>query len=356
MNTFSEMLLKRSTLLFKQTASMLANKPLEEISGDLFNLKTVKTFLKPSTPLSPAQLSIIIPSYNRQEFILDALESTLNQGLKKLEVIIVNDGGQAFDSELLEKARSFNFPVTLIEHTENHGLAASRNTGALHACGKWLCFLDDDDVLLENALGHLVNQAENGESQFVFGDHVRQYFDAGTKLHSEYHSRNESLEELLAIENRICCGSFIINRAFFCSLKGYSELLRVHEDYNLHIRAAKTTKLSHIARPVFQYNIRTDVQRMNINLRLYWFATSSFNHELYCHLISSSPELKNAQRINQYQHLARALKEGCKKEDALNLLTAWWKELERHSLNKEIETEFQIMRNICPELAISQSF
>ncbi len=87
-------------------------------------------------------LSIIIPTYNRSDFLPRAVNSALAQTIEDIEVIVVNDASPE--------------PVNLPEHPklrfirlpENRGHAAARNVGAQAARGRWLTYLDDDDELL----------------------------------------------------------------------------------------------------------------------------------------------------------------------------------------------------------------
>ena len=95
-------------------------------------------------------ISVIIPSYNRLEYMLRAIESVLNQTYKNLEIIIVNDGSTEegyLNHKYLNKVEQIN----LKENQKNiHGFGPGniRNFGIEVANGKWLAFLDDDDYWL----------------------------------------------------------------------------------------------------------------------------------------------------------------------------------------------------------------
>lgn len=85
--------------------------------------------------------SIIIPSYNRKEYIPDLLKSLEHQTAHNFEVIIVDD----CSVEPVELKQFYSFPVNVIRNEQNKGAAESRNIGALNANKEWLLFLDDDD-------------------------------------------------------------------------------------------------------------------------------------------------------------------------------------------------------------------
>ncbi len=91
---------------------------------------------------SPA-FSIVIPAYNQAEFLADAIRSVLNQTFGKLEIVVVNDASPDSTSHVVDM---FSDPrIHLVEHPENRGLPATRNTGIRYSNGDWIAFLDADD-------------------------------------------------------------------------------------------------------------------------------------------------------------------------------------------------------------------
>lgn len=86
-------------------------------------------------------VSIIIPSYNRAHYLIEALDSALNQTYPNLEVIVVNDGSTDETEEILAPYRKRIRYIT----QENRGWAGAKNRGLEAATGEFLCILDDDD-------------------------------------------------------------------------------------------------------------------------------------------------------------------------------------------------------------------
>lgn len=106
-----------------------------------------------------AEISIVIPSFNQSEYLEDAIESSYNQTLSPLEILVVDDGSL---DDSLEVARRYEFkefpgvesPVRVIS-TNNRGLPSARNTGIMNAKGDYIQFLDADDMLKENCLARI---------------------------------------------------------------------------------------------------------------------------------------------------------------------------------------------------------
>ncbi len=93
-------------------------------------------------------VSVIIPTYNSGSYLIDAVESVLNQDYPNLEIIIVDDGSNDGSTLLLE---SYNYKIQIL-HSENLGAASARNIGILVAKGEFIAFLDSDDKWAHNKI------------------------------------------------------------------------------------------------------------------------------------------------------------------------------------------------------------
>ena len=125
-----------------------------------------------------AKFSIIIPLYNCKKYIIEALESVVNQDYKDFEVVIINDGSTDGSEKLIEPYLS-DGKVKLINQ-ENKGLFHTRLVGLDHAKNDYCLFLDSDDCLELNALTTLNEIIENEKADVVFFRLTR-FFEDGTK-------------------------------------------------------------------------------------------------------------------------------------------------------------------------------
>lgn len=89
-------------------------------------------------------VSVVIPTYNRPEFIWRACENVLNQTYKNIEIIVADDNSPSSYSEFQERIKQLD-NITYVRRDANGGGAAARNTGIEHAKGTFIAFLDDDD-------------------------------------------------------------------------------------------------------------------------------------------------------------------------------------------------------------------
>jgi len=106
------------------------------------------------------KVSIIMPVYNEEKYITKAINSVLNQTFNDWELIIVNDASIDKTEKIAEKYTKKDKRITLINHKKNKKRSGSLNTGLKIAKGKYICFLDGDDMYLKNKLKFQVNYME----------------------------------------------------------------------------------------------------------------------------------------------------------------------------------------------------
>lgn len=137
-------------------------------------------------------LSVIVPAYNVEKYIVNCLESILQQSVSfDYEVIVVNDGSTDTTAALLENYK--HRKGLRIIHQENRGLSAARNTGIACSKGEYLCFVDSDDELPEDSLECLMTLALQKHAKLVVGSYER-CLRNGTVLHTKL-LRNEQVTE-----------------------------------------------------------------------------------------------------------------------------------------------------------------
>lgn len=115
------------------------------------------------------KVSIIIPVYNKEEYITATLDSVLNQSFEDFEVIIVDDGSTDKTPEKVKEYTDKDNRFHVI-HIPNAGVSHARNVGINHAEGEWLQFLDGDDLIDREYLFAAVNMVEDCGADIIFTD------------------------------------------------------------------------------------------------------------------------------------------------------------------------------------------
>ena len=115
------------------------------------------------------KVSVIIPLYNTQTYIGKCIESCVNQTLKEIEIIVINDGSTDRSPDIVKEYAEKNNNI-FMHSIENCGLSIARNTGLAMARGKYIYFLDSDDWINEDCLEILYTQAEKYDLELVTFD------------------------------------------------------------------------------------------------------------------------------------------------------------------------------------------
>ena len=121
-------------------------------------------------------VSIIVPVYNVEKYIDKCLNSLVNQTLKNIEIIVVNDGTKDNSQKIIDKyTKKYSFIRSYIK--ENGGLSSARNYGLKHAKGEYIAFVDSDDFVDKNMFEQMYLYAKNNKYDIVVCDTINVYND-----------------------------------------------------------------------------------------------------------------------------------------------------------------------------------
>lgn len=164
-------------------------------------------------------ISVIIPAYNAERYLGEAIESILKQTLPVSEIIVVDDGSTDGTASV---ARSYD-SVIYLSHKQS-GSGAARNLGVQRASGEWLSFLDADDLWHPEKLRRQF-EAFRGDSppSLVFSQIVEfTSADLSSEAASQLQPRTEPMPGLL-------CSSMVISRTDFLATGGFPTELKLGE-------------------------------------------------------------------------------------------------------------------------------
>ena len=118
-------------------------------------------------------LSVIIPVYQVEQYIVSCLESVFSQGLdeQRFEVIIVNDGTRDHSMQVIADFVSQHANISIVEQ-QNQGLSVARNNGIAKAQGEYIFMPDSDDLLVSDSLKDLLTVAQKQKADIVRGQYL----------------------------------------------------------------------------------------------------------------------------------------------------------------------------------------
>tara|TARA_B100000927_G_scaffold165499_1_gene133308 strand:+ start:1250 stop:1966 length:717 start_codon:yes stop_codon:yes gene_type:complete len=228
--------------------------------------------------MSEPKVSVIIHSYNRYEYLVNALKSIENQTFKNFEIILINDDSdqrEYYETNFGPKVKKID-----IKKSETPEWKGSRqaliNIGVDHANGKYIALLDDDDIWMDKKLEVQVNELENSNEKFsstegYYGEGIYDSNIEYKKYNSEHfykilkkkYKKTNFLKkgsfpeiwdyEFLNVHNCIIKSSVMVEKELFQTVGGIRGLPE-KADYDCWLSLLKLTNCLYIDRPLFYYD------------------------------------------------------------------------------------------------------
>ncbi|MDD5109706.1 MAG: glycosyltransferase [Patescibacteria group bacterium] len=194
-------------------------------------------------------VSVILPTYNRADFVGRAITSIVGQTYRNLELIIVNDGGTDHTDEIIAQYRDARIHYV---KKSNGGLASARNFGLQHARGEYIVFCDDDDWFLPEKL---MRQVEFMISRDLLISYTNVWVQSEDGRRTLAFRKPPKYPAAAALTRNLApVMAFMVQRKCFAVIGGFDESLPACEDYDFWLRALR----------------RYDCVPLNIPLAVYW--------------------------------------------------------------------------------------
>jgi len=198
-------------------------------------------------------ISVIIPTWNRADFIEKAIRSALDQTLQPLEVLVCDDGSTDNTEQIVRSIDDKR--IKWLPGDRGGRPAIPRNRGIRESRGKWIAFLDDDDVWLPEKLA---TQLEQAYKQNCLSSCTNALCATGTEEPVVYSLgwAGESLTFLDLLQgNRVICSSAMIHRSVLNMAVGFPEAVeyKAIEDYAFWLRVATITNFAFVDEPLILY-------------------------------------------------------------------------------------------------------
>lgn len=211
------------------------------------------------------KVSVIVPVYNVEKYLNRCLDSLVNQTLKDIEIIIVNDGSIDGSQTIIDDYKNKYPELIKAYYIENGGAAQARNYALNHVSGEYIGFVDSDDYISEEMYEKLYNKAKEAETDIVCCNYYRVYdnkkfvkkqFGNSNILKEEVFDKNVYESNLLFDEvpylwNKIFKADIIKNNNLkFCNdLRIYEDLLFTYQAFS------EANKISRVEDALYYYMV-----------------------------------------------------------------------------------------------------
>lgn len=205
---------------------------------------------------SMPEVSVIIPTYNRGDLISDTIDSVLAQSFQDFEILVVDDGSTDNTREVLKK---YAGKITYLNIVHTGLPAAARNAGLKQAKGKYVAFLDSDDIWMPEKLAKQVAVLENYpeidlvcSNAYIYRENEEQKKELYLK---DVQVKNGNVFARLLKDNFIINSSVLVRRSAIDRTGAFSENpeLRALEDYDLWLKIALDTGIYFMPEALLMY-------------------------------------------------------------------------------------------------------
>lgn len=203
------------------------------------------------------RISVVIPAYNCERFIKDAIESVLNQTFNDYEIIVIDDGST---DKTKDAVLQFREKVKYV-YQPNGGPASARNTGAALSQGEYIAFLDSDDAWLPEKLELQIEKFKNRpglglvySDAYILPENFNNSEPAKVKtVFGLRHPKKGHVLNDLLLENFIPTSSVMITKVCFQNVGPFNPKLSPIEDYDRWLHIADRYEMDYIGSPLVKY-------------------------------------------------------------------------------------------------------
>ncbi|WP_051508987.1 glycosyltransferase family 2 protein [Xylanibacter oryzae] len=204
------------------------------------------------------KLSIIVPIFNLEKYLICCIKSILNQTFTDYELILINDGSTDASGEICNEYAKNDCRVKVI-HQKNSGVGCARQKGLDNAIGEYITYVDPDDWIESNAYEEMVKKAEQENSDMLFCDFYREHGNK-TTYESQKPSKEGNVNILLDMfyfRLAASCWNRIIRRDIIQAYGvTFKEGLNHWEDlYFIGALLKENIKVSHFPKAFYHYNL-----------------------------------------------------------------------------------------------------
>lgn len=209
--------------------------------------------------------TVILPLFNKEKYIENAIKSILNQTFTDFELLIVNDCSTDKSVQIASSFRSEK--ITLIHHDNNKGLAATRNTGILKASSNYITFLDADDLWKPTFLEKIFNLIDKFPEARIYATNYEEIWNQTVKNpHNTLTISEKNFTGYLNFfktnikQGLYNHGSVCLHKEVYEKVGYYDEKIQLSQDLDFNIRANYHFKLAYDNSVQMSYFMQTDNQ------------------------------------------------------------------------------------------------
>jgi glycosyltransferase involved in cell wall biosynthesis len=211
----------------------------------------------------PPRISVVMPVFNGETYLAEAVKSVLGQSLQALELVAVDDGSQDGSGAILERFARADRRVQLVTNARNLGMSDALNRGWRLARGPYIARLDADDVALPDRLSRQADFLDAHPAVAAVGGATITIDRTGRQISTRRYPRsNRVIRSTLLRHNCLAHAAVTMRRSALQAVGGYR--FPCAEDYDLWLRLSERFELANLTEPVILQRLHLTQQSVRI--------------------------------------------------------------------------------------------
>lgn len=198
-------------------------------------------------------ISVIIPAYNEEKYISEAIESILNQTFEGFSVTIMDDCSTDSTWDIVQKYCKKDSRIKAYKNEENLYIASNRNRGIKRVSGKYIVWQDADDISLPHRLETLVNFMEESPEVGICGSYIESFNENGVLDTRKYFTKDDELRNNIFRFSPVAQPAAIVRRKCFEEFGYFDLAYPPAEDLEMSFRIGKKYKFANIPEVLLRY-------------------------------------------------------------------------------------------------------
>ena len=240
-------------------------------------------------------ITVLMPVYNAEKYLREAIESILNQTFQNFEFLIINDGSTDKSLEIIKEYKDNR--IKIINNEKNLGIVKTLNKSIELASGKYIARIDADDLSLPERFEKQVEFLEKNPDVVLVGTAFN-IIDGNNKIIQKKNppTSHQEIKKSLIRVNPFCHSSIMFRKEICQQIGSYDENWQDVEDYELYFRIAKRFKMANLDQILVSWRVspssicftRTNIQRKKV-LKLQLNIIKERQYSSFCYLYCLYP-------------------------------------------------------------------
>lgn len=225
--------------------------------------------MQKSNPL----VSVLVATYNSEDFIKETLDSLLKQTYKNLEILVCDDASSDSTVDIIKGYQERDSRIVLIQNSKNLGISLNMNNGIHKAKGEYIAILDADDWAYPYRIEEQVKVMEEDKNVVLCSGYMHICDEnLNVKTLREYPLTDKEIRKAIVRYNPISHPASMWRKSAILKTSLYNKRFPINRDYDLLVRISEFGKYQNIPKPLIKYRVRKDSETGKRVRQTQWYA------------------------------------------------------------------------------------